>query len=100
MEIQLVNIDWAGNYGIDKKGYLFLEVIQDSFPIHFADYPVEVQAILYLLLILLGNKTRMINKIKVESHLKSSDHNVIRTSNALEVINVKGNISKSLDFKI
>lgn len=42
----------------------------------------------------------MINKIKVESHLKSSDHNVIRTSNALEVIKVKGNISKPLDFKI
>lgn len=67
---------------------------------HFAGYSVKAQAILYLLLILLGNKTRMINKIKVESHLESSGLNVIRTSNALEVINVKDNISKSLDFKI
>lgn len=99
MEIQLVNIDWAGNYGIDKKGYRFLEVIQQLCSDTFCGLSSKSTGY-FILLILLGNKTRMINKRKVESHLKSSDHNVIRTSNALEVINVKGNISKPLDFKI
>lgn len=67
MGFQLANIEWAGNYGIDKKACLFLDVILGSFLTHCVALPVEAQTIIHLVLMLLGNKTRMINKIEVES---------------------------------